>query len=601
MSKHPFRKALGLTVLYSIIIIGIFVLQFRNESIILENIGLLRMSLPQTQEADGSMSLKNSISVSFRGIAFTADDVNPAQIKFKSSQEKKNLSLVSWEKPTPLSRKFNFTYDTSVVFAVNDTSSKASLTITAFMPEDAEALSLYYKPVSGYSVTEQSKTRQLFSSRNITYTMSAAEIEDTSITLTDTGNIAMYTRYDPTQSFAFTSIPSDSVNASEMTYDANIKKYRSSIISTVTSAFGDTSTLSEISVAAYVSEMASLGKYHEAIENVPDSFKKGSRRTYFTAPYFNTLTAMNSSLVMVNENFATMVSNSLSSRSLDIFAADYIDEYILRTSKQQNTKDLIHLAAANTTPQLTVPQATGILKTYLTLSKSSDELSAALAPVIEHCVNVIASACSISSDNLILTDKDVTAGFVQTVETGSVLLEYGKLTANADYCAGGYMLINTAFAQNTGVDLHSQSEVYPYLVKNNPVYPHTVIIDSSSNETVWAWTCASSISCKKNSSGNEATLSITFKQGDSHYLIINGIKPFTGIEIYGLQFHTDSRFETYNSSGFVYNESSKTLFLKSRHKSTTEKILFQYSRPAPVKPAESNTENSAKAQTTAAE
>ena len=197
MLKHPFRKAIGLTVLYSIIIIGIFVLQFRNESVIYRNIGQLRLSLAQTQNSEGDLSLKNTIQVNFKGISITADEAHPARLLNKQTSKSEDLTLLSWEQPTPLSVKFNFTNNTSIVFSVTDLSSKATLSITANLPQDASALSLYYKPVSGYSVTEQSRTRQLFSSKNVSYAMSAANIDDTSITFTKTGNVSMYTLYDP--------------------------------------------------------------------------------------------------------------------------------------------------------------------------------------------------------------------------------------------------------------------------------------------------------------------------------------------------------------------------------------------------------------------
>jgi len=62
-------------------------------------------------------------------------------------------------------------------------------------------------------------------------------------------------------------------------------------------------------------------------------------------------------------------------------------------------------------------------------------------------------------------------------------------------------------------------------------------------------------------------------------MILNGIEQFSSIEIYGLQFRTDPRFETYNSSGYVYNAQTKTLFLKFRHKSPVETVrLFYRSR-----------------------
>ena len=55
-----------------------------------------------------------------------------------------------------------------------------------------------------------------------------------------------------------------------------------------------------------------------------------------------------------------------------------------------------------------------------------------------------------------------------------------------------------------------------------------------------------------------------------------------------MAFRTDPRFETYNSSGYVYKKSSETLLLKSRHKSQLEKVrLVYHAKPAPAPVVES--------------
>ena len=76
--------------------------------------------------------------------------------------------------------------------------------------------------------------------------------------------------------------------------------------------------------------------------------------------------------------------------------------------------------------------------------------------------------------------------------------------------------------------------------------------------------------------------------GLTHYMIINGVPNFHGkIEIQGQMFRTDPRFETYNSSGYVYQTNSSALLIKSRHKSKMELIrLFFDSNAAFVTTAD---------------
>jgi hypothetical protein len=114
-------------------------------------------------------------------------------------------------------------------------------------------------------------------------------------------------------------------------------------------------------------------------------------------------------------------------------------------------------------------------------------------------------------------------------------------------------------------------------------------VGRNGNKKICAWTCAQDITYTESADHSEATITITFPQNDTHYIILKEIKPFTGINIYGIAFHTDPRFESYNSSGYVYNEQTRTLFLKSRHKDNREVIKLFFNRPVSARPAAAET------------
>ena len=81
MRKHPVRKFFGLTLLYSAIIVCIFVIQFKSNSVFSKSLGDLNFSISQIQTENNGTSLKNQIKVSFKGITFSADDKNPITAK----------------------------------------------------------------------------------------------------------------------------------------------------------------------------------------------------------------------------------------------------------------------------------------------------------------------------------------------------------------------------------------------------------------------------------------------------------------------------------------------------------------------------------------
>lgn len=577
MSKSPVKKIIGLVVLYSIIIIGIFVLQFRNESVLSKNTGLLSISLAQSQAEDGTVSLKNTLNVNFKGISFYSDEANPAILMY--SNRTIPLVLKSYEQPTNLSYKFNYSDNTSVTFAVSDTSSSGSLTISASLPEEAVGVTLNYKPASGFSVTDKTSTKLQLNSKNLSYLFTAAQISEDSVTFTTKNSLAYYNVYDPTVRFTFASIDSNMMISQKSTYDENIKNFKSNLISQVASAIQNSQNLSEKTFIAYVAELASRGRFAEAVKYVPDSFKRGNQRTYLSAPYFNTLEAMYPSLSMHNSNLSEMISNAISTKNLNVFTTEGLADYINILSDAQKVRNLLSLPQEIFSQgdfELTLGQAVGILNVYIKLSLLHSNSADLLSSAIENCVSMIQQSCILNDSTLTLHDKETLASPQLSLKAGNALVQLGDFNSSEDYRKAGYALVNTILAGTT-LDANALGNAYPVLV-NNPIYPHYAVLQRSDSRTAWAWTCAQNINYS--ASNNSATISIQFNKGDSHYIIFSGIQPFTEIEIYGLSFHSDPRFETYNSSGFIYRENSRTLFLKSKQKSETEIVRLTFGRRA---------------------
>ena len=153
------------------------------------------------------------------------------------------------------------------------------------------------------------------------------------------------------------------------------------------------------------------------------------------------------------------------------------------------------------------------------------------------------------------------------------------------------MIVSSYISESSSFDLRTLVNLYPLIAYDNWYYPHYEFIHNDKKGLIWAWTCAKEI---KYSVDEESALnlSITFPLGLTHYVIFKGIPEFSSIYIYNTAFRTDPRFETYNSSGYVYKADSQTLLLKSRHKSQIEDIRMSYTpvvkaAPAPApKPAE---------------
>lgn len=574
MRKHPIRKLLGLTVLYAALIIGIFVIQFKTESVISHNLGLLKITLAQTENENNTISLRNQLQIAFQGITFISNEkyaLTASDSKRENSEQK--LILSEYTMPTDLSALFTFTDGSTILFAVSDETENASLTVSVNPSGNNDSITIPFQTTSGYTITEQQETRLLLASRNTLFALTAPEIGENTITFKEKEYTASFAAYDPTQHFTFDSIVEYAL-ADNKAYDTTITKIRSDVINKFNQLLNSAtiSSLTEQSVIAYVAEMASLNKYDEALDAVPESFKKGNKRTYLSSPFFDNLVTMNNSLVMQTEKYASMVTNSTSSKDLDIFLVDGISDYVLRERMTSKIQKLLSMPKEITPFEPTVTQAAGILNMYTVLAEKNINLSQLLEPVIEQCVSVITDYSSVEDDRIYIMNNDSKLGTLQSVQVGKALASYGRFINNDSYVKGGQLIVNSVLTDTSSFDLNTAASLYATLVTDNKFYPHTQILGYYGETPVWAWTCADNITYEKNNDG-VIDINIDFTHTKTHYIIFNGVPTFhANIEIQSQKFRTDPRFETYNSSGYVYHADTQTLFIKSRHKSKVELI-----------------------------
>ncbi|WP_191017588.1 hypothetical protein [Treponema zioleckii] len=526
--------------------------------------------MSQSQNKDGSTSLKNYLKITFKGIEFKADESTPATLAFESDSSVHALEFISYEETSPLSLTFNFTENTSLTFTVSDDTPNASLSVSAKLPEYAKELSLNFEPTSGYSISEKTSSRNIFNSRNSMYAFSAHQLNDNQVNFSNESSFASFAIYDPTTTFTFASLSPDMTVAQKQTYDTCIKTFREKVITSMQEMLKNPSLLTEEMVIAYIAEMASQNRYTEALNTVPPSFRTGNKRTYLSTPYFNNLNAMNATLIKHSQEMADSIGNAVITSNLGIFSVSDLPDYINITGATPNITNL--LALPSTIPGFTptVSEAVGILTTYLRLSEMDSSLAAPLEPVIKKCVSTIETNCAVTDESLVLNENETPVSLSLTLKAGAALVHYGEKTQANDILAAGQALISSALLYHLP-DAKLIAELYPILVQNKN-YPHFEVISRTQN--IWAWTVADSITYTE--SNLVGTINIKFPQGAIHHVIFNGIRQFNKIEIYGLSYRPDPNFERYNSSGYTHLANTRTLLLKSRHKTETETVRLTY-------------------------
>ncbi len=570
------RKAIGLLIVDIVIIIGIFILQFRTDSSILKKIGNLQITMARSENEEEK--LQNKLEVSYNGLTLHADDQSSIKIVQKDDQIAKDLKLLDYEE-SDLQYTFKFTEGVNLVVMLAQSDADSPLTIYADVPKNISDLYVPFNIGYNLKVLKAENNKIILEGKKQNWSVSAAEIAENYLHFTYADNLAHYAIYDETKKFTL-DVLTTLASADKQAYDNTVSTITSNLISSFKTSLNDNS-FTEQAVVAYISAMAQNGNYKTAIEDIPSDYKRSDSRTYLSAPFLNSLATMNTSLEAAIKESEASIKRAASSGSLDIFTTIDLASKLCIYPDKSDVSTILKNATLSDMHTATLAQVSGIMRTYVELLSLNIDYSSLLTPVMEDCIQRLTEACTFENEVLTISENDTFLSVVQAVETGISLLRYGLAVNNDTYIRAGRVIVNSYLSENSSFDLRTLTTLYPLLAYDNTFYPHIQLIHGSGKDVMWAWTCSGDIKYTKDDDGS-LILTINFPLEHTHYVIFKGIPAFEQIYIYDMAFRTDPRFETYNSSGYVYKSDSKTLLLKSRHKSEDEDIRMSYTAPKPA-------------------
>lgn len=115
----------------------------------------------------------------------------------------------------------------------------------------------------------------------------------------------------------------------------------------------------------------------------------------------------------------------------------------------------------------------------------------------------------------------------------------------------------------------SPAEVYPFMSDNN-YYPRVVSLQRELGSDVRLWTGARAVGAVQRTDGFEITFD--FAAGETEFIVMRGIEPFASLEMYGMTWNGDWRFQNYDVGGWFYDRQRRVLYIKLRHTERVERI-----------------------------
>lgn len=616
MAKLQLRRFITVPVLYLLIIFVICVLQFTQGTTFSIINGPLSISGSYITDEDENRIPALPFHMVFKGLDMYIDDSSPVTLSNKNGEEE-NLSLLSIEdNETGIS--LGFSENVSLDISVEKRGDVDLLSISAKLPTSDSTLKFPYKTIKS-AKEEISENSHLISTNDKQYIFQGLVDSDAkNLIFNNRATTLVYRTFIPSRGVVITDLGKNPLS-SENLYNTNIDKFAATTLSALRNSLN--SSYTEDDIAAFIAEMARNGMYNNGISSVPQAFISGTTRTYKTNTFLNNLVRTNESMILQEREDLSRISRLVSEKNPSVFEFPALIPFLWDRTSTPLLNDILTFIPSLNMESVTPLQAAGILAagmdydTYLKAEKNPFLI------LEESCLRIIRESLNDLGENIFVSTDGKNIGILENIKTGKILIKYGKTYNKPEWANAGRIIISSVLSfmndkgnfpetasftfsadgtKKTGIvqdtsKILKASTVYPILVEN-PYYPREVSLSNELGRGVWAWTSVIEIKGLKVSE-NQIDISVRFPVGESHYLVIRGIKPFTRIQLYGMDYRTDNRFETYNSSGYVYNSSTQTLYLKIRHKSETEtvRLFYETEQPETSQPADA-TENASKQQ-----
>jgi len=594
MRKPVFPRILILLLVYFVIFTVLVSIQFTRRGSTTRKAGNFVVSgqyrLPAKSEPPASPNeylIEGDVRISFGGMDFNiakfTDGLSLCLLGNEGSREE-----VLPERMVIQENSIYFTFANGVelAFTAQNTGGSPEMRINAVFTDDVTGIELPFKPQRRTGIRYTGSGQFIVSSGKTSYTFGNSPIdEDRRILLIEAGGGQVSYRAIPestgltTQDFILPQ--AETAEA----YNEAIKWWRDQNYS-LWNRIVSTQDNEDI-VIALIGEAFVRGNYASAVVAIPQAFLNGRTMTYESSVYLGNLEQAYRSLSTSERDKLSRLTRQINEKSLAFLTEPKVFEYFAirgNTNLFNSALELVRNIDPSTDPSiLSMDIIPGIFEGYSAWQNFRSGIENPFESLIEQ-------ACQIVSDSL---RKTTDGGWVYVyneggdnpefnLRLGKAILVYAEAARNNLWAGIGRSLIlsalSTAEEDDESPELTS-AKLYRIL---NPLdtYPRALTINAST-DGIWAWTAAQAVSGSQQ--GDTLDIAVTFPAGEIHYMVIRGIRSFSRIQLYGMDYRTDPQFERYDSSGWSYSAQEQSLIVKMKHRSPEEHIRIIYREaPRPV-------------------
>ncbi|MCL2209102.1 MAG: hypothetical protein FWC19_01880 [Treponema sp.] len=583
MRKPYASQIAGLALLYVLVFVGLIIIQFadrKNFSITAggmtirghnsgeEKIDEARQTLFKIFEDSDAQAVSEGIRIYYGGLEFTLSEERGKGLTLYGNDE---AFYVNPEYMILTGTVARFVLPGGTVLVFNSFSSPGGteLRINADFAEDISEVSFPITPRRSSLIRDSGQLGIMYSGIRYLFARPGNELENGRISLKRESSFLSYRSRGRQTVFN----PADYITKKSGNYDDIVSAFRNSSFDNWNK--NAAALQNEYDIIAYLSEALARGSFQAASAAIPRDFIGSTNQSFRSSPLVGGMSNAYSSITAYEKERLNLITRSTQENSLDFLKEEHVFDYLFTHNNIALTNAAIDTITSTKAESLFIDYCPGILEAITDLKYWRPSLDNPAGHLTDQVISII-------SDNLIrdtvedhvfaMNYEGLNPDF--SLRLGKALINWAEITENTEWEAIGKSLVISA------LEMGDAGRLYAGLKPAN-YNPRAAWLSDNGQ---WAWTVSPSVRAAAAANG-DFTVTFNFPVNMTHYVILNGIKPFLRLQFYGTDWRTEAGFERSDSSGWVYYQQEQILVLKLRHRSVSENVRIIYSAPPPPPPA----------------
>jgi len=568
MKKPLASRIIGLAALYIAVFCLIVILQFSNQGNFSVNID--SMSIKGRYISEETQQIAGGVKIFYGGLEYNLRE-----------ERGKGLTLTGTNgADLPVNPESMFLTDNSAHFTLPggtmlsfnsiESTRGQELQIVAEFAGDISDIIIPITPRRSSLVRDSGQLGILYSGSRYVFSSLGHELENGQLTLSRDNKFIAYRSRGKERAFD----PADYIIASSANYSGILRDWQNANYTQWNQNAANLSN--EDDIIAYASQALARGSYPSAYAALTSNMSNISSRSHRSSVFVGGMTNVEAQFASYENEKSNSLNRILREKSLNIFKEEHVLDFFLARSNIVQANEIIAMVNNAKPEMLTSEHCAGLLEYFYDIRRWRPETNNPIEHLSDQILTLISENLNRNDENdTIYASNPDSSASEYSMRLGKALVYWADTVNNKEWSGIGRSLVLSAISSGNAGRLHN-------ILKPVDYYPRAAWLTDSGH---WAWTISQTLRAFYTSDGN-MTISITFFANMAHHMIIRGVRPFLRIQIHGMEWRSDSQFERYDSSGWVYYPEEQILVIKLRHRTTVENIRIIYRAEEPPPPAQ---------------